>query len=160
MSNASELSVAMIGPAERRARTERRHRRLWSLAYGGFNPRRRSVRRDAEHHEQFVDWHDSHLLGVALAIVLLCSIDAFMTLTLLSHGASEFNPVMAELLYRDIAVFAVVKMALTGTGVLMLVALSRCRLFGKFRVVYGLYVTLAGYVALVGYEYLLLIRAV
>ena len=108
---------------------------------------------------QFVDWHDSHLLGVALGILLLCSIDAFMTLTLLSYGASEFNPVMAELLYHDIAVFAVVKMALTGVGVLTLVALSRCRLFGRVRVVYGLYVTLAGYLALVAYEYLLLIRA-
>src|SRR6266850_1487437 len=159
MSNAPELCVAMIGPAERRAPAERRHRRLWSLAYGSFHPRRRSVRRSAEHHVQFVDWHDSHLLGVALAIILLCSIDAFMTLTLLAHGASEFNPVMAELLYRDIAAFAVVKMALTGTGVLTLVALSRCHLFGKFRVVYGLYVTLAGYIALVGYEYLLFIRA-
>jgi hypothetical protein len=54
-------------------------------------------------------------------------------------------------------VFAVVKMALTGAGVLTLVALSRCRLFGKLRVVYGLYITLAGYLALVGYEYLLLL---
>ncbi|MGH8264132.1 MAG: DUF5658 family protein [Steroidobacterales bacterium] len=160
MTNAPELSVGILGPAERRARTERRLRRLWSLAYGSFDPRRRSVRRNAELHVQFVDWHDAHLLGVALAIILLCSIDAFMTLTLLSHGASEINPVMAELLYRDIAVFAVVKMALTGTGVLTLVALSRCRLFGKFRVVYGLYVTLAGYIALVGYEYLLLVRTV
>src|SRR6266850_5550101 len=98
MSNAPELCVAMIGTAERRARSERRHRRLWSLAYGGFHPRRRSVRRGAEHHVQFVDWHDSHLLGVALAIILLCSIDAFMTLMLLSLGASELNPVMAVLL--------------------------------------------------------------
>lgn len=145
--------------SERRARYERRRRMFWSLAYGSLHPRRRSVRRTTEHSAQFVDWHDPHLLGVALAIVLLCSVDGFLTLALLSQGASEVNPLMAAFLYRDIAVFAVVKMSLTGVGVVTLVALSRCWVFGNVRVAVALYLALAAYLALVVYEYTLLFRS-
>ncbi|HZF15317.1 MAG TPA: DUF5658 family protein [Steroidobacteraceae bacterium] len=155
---AGDACLSPSHPAERRERHERRNRRLWSIAYGSFHPRRRAVRRTAEHHVQFVDWHHPHLLGVALGIVLLCSLDAFLTLTLISQGASEVNPVMEALLYRDIAIFAVGKMFMTGAGVLTLVALSRCRLFGKLRVDLGLYLTLAGYIALIAYEMSLLNR--
>ena len=34
---------------------------------------------------QMVDWHESHLLGVAICILLLCGVDAFMTLRLLDR---------------------------------------------------------------------------
>ncbi len=156
MSVAGDICINPNLASERRMRLERRHRRLWSIAYGSFNPRRRSIRRTDGHHVQFVDWHRPHLLGVALGIILLCSIDAFLTLTLISQGASELNPVMAHLLYRDIAIFAVGKMFMTGVGVLTLVALSRCRVFGKIRVDVGLYLTLAGYIALIAYELSLL----
>jgi hypothetical protein len=145
---------------ERRNRHERRRRRAWSLLYGSFYPRRRGVRRNAEQHVEFVDWHDAHLFAAALAVVLLSSIDAFMTLMLLVHGAQEVNPVMAGLLYQNVASFAAVKMALTGLGVMTLVILSRCRVFGRIRVDLALYLTLAGYLALVSYEYSLLDRAV
>lgn len=156
MSVAGDICINPDQTSERRNRLERRHRRFWSIAYGSFNPRRRAVRRTAEHHLQFVDWHHPHLLGAALGILLLCSIDAILTLTLISQGASEVNPVMAELMYRDIAMFAVGKMFMTGGGVLTLVALSRCRIFGKVRVDLGLYLTLAGYVGLIAYEMSLL----
>jgi hypothetical protein len=158
MDAAREYVAANPHPAERRLRRERRRRHLWAVAYGSFNPRRRAARRSLEHHVQFVDWHDAHLLAVALAILLLSSIDAFLTLNLLTQGAQEVNPVMEHLLYRDIAMFATVKMSLTGLGVMTLVALSRCRVFGKFRVDLGLYLTLAAYATLVVYEFSLLDR--
>ena len=99
-----------------------------------------------------VDWHESHLLAIAIGILLLSFADAFLTINLLVLGAEEANPLMAALFYRDIALFTAVKMALTGGGVMMLVALSRMRLFGRIKVVQGLYVTLAIYVLLVLYE--------
>jgi hypothetical protein len=73
-------------------------------------------------------------------------------LNLLFLGAEEANPLMAALVYHDVAMFTAVKMALTGGGVILLVALSRLRLFGRIKVVQGLYVTLAVYVFLVLYE--------
>jgi hypothetical protein len=159
MAAVGELPAANENEPDRRDRRERRLRHFWSLLYGSFNPRRRGARRSHQHHSQFVDWHDAHLLGVALAILLLSSIDAFLTLNLLTHGAQEINPMMAGLLH-DVRMFAAVKMGLTGLGVVTLVVLARCRVFGRLRVDFGLYLSLLGYIALVGYEYSLLYSAV
>jgi hypothetical protein len=144
-------------PSERRARPERRHRRLWSVWYGSFNPRRRApARRVADERFHTIDWYSPHLLAVAIVISLLCVADAFMTLMLLSNGAEEINPVMAALLYRSVAAFTAGKMATTGVSVLALVVLSRYRFMRLVRVEAMMYLVLAAYVSLIGYELWLL----
>jgi hypothetical protein len=65
---------------------------------------------------------------------------------------------MAWLLYGGVGMFAAVKMALTGIGVMTLVVLARCRVFGRIRVDLALYLTLCGYVTLVVYEFSMLNR--
>lgn len=146
--------------SERRGARERRRLTLRSVVYGGFRPRRRSVRRLDDGSIPMVDWHEAHLLAVAIGILLLCCADAFLTLNLLVLGAQEANPFMARLIYGDVTVFAAVKMGLTGLGVLVLVLLSRYRMFGRFKVVTTLYLALAAYCALVLYELVLLFHLV
>ena len=143
---------------ERRV-ADRRRRHWWSIWYGGFKPRRRGGRR-RDDHDRFVlvDWHASHLLLIAIAILLLCAGDAVLTLKLLSVGAVEANPLMARVIGRDASVFAAAKMAMTGIGVVLLVAASRYRLYRALRVEMALYALLAGYAALIGYEFWLLQR--
>lgn len=151
--------VRMVSPGvihDRRHSTDRRRFTVWSVIYGGFRPRRRSVRREVEHSVPVVDWHDTHLLAVAIGILLLCCADAFLTLNLLALGAQEANPVMAKLIYLDVTLFTAVKMGVTSLGVVVLVLLSRYRVFGRFRVVTTLYVALVGYAALILYELTLL----
>jgi len=43
------------------------------------------------------DWFHPQWLAVGMLILLLCSADALLTLTLISHGAVEVNPLMAPL---------------------------------------------------------------
>lgn len=93
-----------------------------------------------------------------IVILLLSIADALLTLTLLEHGASEANPLMAPLVTGSGHWFAFWKVGLTTAGVVMLVLLSRYRLFGWVRVGALLYVVLALYVALVTYEWSLLHR--
>ncbi len=138
---------------ERRARAERRHRVWWSVFYGSFNPRRRTPPRrldDSRFHS--LDWHSSHLLAVAISILLLSVMDAFLTLVLLQGGADEVNPVMAVLIYRSVAMFTALKMGMTGVGVLLMVFLARYRFMRLLPVEWVLYGILAAYVALIGYE--------
>ena len=145
-------------PADRRG-ADRRRRRWWSVLYGGFRPRRRGARRLGEDARSFaLDWHASHLLFVAIAILLLCAGDAFLTLKLLSAGALEVNPLMALVVDGDVAVFTACKTALTGIGVVLLVALARYRFMRRIRVEFALYAVLCGYLALVAYEFWLLKR--
>jgi hypothetical protein len=137
---------------DRRRGSDRRRLTFWSVIYGGILPRRRNTRRMMDHHLPVVDWHESHLLAIAICILLLSCADAFLTLRLLLLGAEEVNPFMAALVYHNVALFTGVKMALTGAGVVLLVALSRLRLFGGIKVVQALYATLVVYVILVLYE--------
>jgi hypothetical protein len=142
---------------DRRLRRERRRRVWWSVLYGSFNPRRRSSPRrldDSGFHG--LDWHAAHLLAVALGILILSVADAFMTVTLLSGGAYEVNPVMAAVINRSATAFAGLKMALTGTSVVMMVFLARYRLMRIVRVEVILYCVLCGYFALLTYEFWML----
>jgi uncharacterized protein DUF5658 len=139
-------------PEERRvAKSDRRALTLWTLFASGFSPRRRTGRR-ASDHELPVDFHDPRLLVPVVAMLLLSIMDAFLTVTLMSDGAQETNPLLAFVLTEHPRLFAVVKMGLTGLGAMLLVALARARLFKIVRVSAFLYALLAGYFCLVMYE--------
>lgn len=148
-------SAGILG--ERREVAERRSRVLWSIAYGSFNPRRRNPPRRVEDTRfQTLDWHSSHLLIVAIAILLLSVGDAFLTLGLMSRGADEINPLMALVLYRNAKVFAAIKMTMTGLSVVCMVFLARYRFMRVVRVETALYGVLCGYIGLVAYEFWML----
>jgi hypothetical protein len=149
--------VSRAGPyltQERRDRAERRRRLWWSICYGSFNPRRRTPPRrldDSSFHS--LDWHSAHLLAVAISILLLSVTDAFLTLLLLQGGsAAEVNPIMAALLYRSVAVFAALKMAVTSVSLILMVILARYRFMRLLRVEWVLYGVLVAYMSLIGYE--------
>jgi Domain of unknown function (DUF5658) len=79
-------------------------------------------------------------------------VDAFMTLILLQGGADEVNPIMALVVYRSVAVFAALKMALTSFGVVFMVFLARYRFMRRLPVGWVLYGVLIAYTSLIGYE--------
>lgn len=144
--------------ARERCAADRRRRVWWSLCYGNFNPRRRMPpRRGLERHRfYFLDWHSSHLLAVAIGVLLLSAMDAFLTLLLLERGAAEVNPIMAALLYRSVAAFAALKMAMTSVSVVLMVFLSRYRFMRLLRVEWVLCAVLVAYGSLICYEVSLL----
>ncbi|MDP9084103.1 MAG: DUF5658 family protein [Pseudomonadota bacterium] len=142
---------------ERRDRNDRRRRVLWSVCYGSFMPRRRvPPRRIDESRFHTLDWHSPHLLGVAIAILLLSVLDAFLTPVLMQGGAAEVNPIMAVLLYRSIAVFAALKITMTSVSLVFMVALARYRFMRLILVEWVLYGVLIGYLSLIAYEYSML----
>ena len=70
--------------------------------------------------------------------------------------AEEANPLMAPLVGHSALAFALVKIGLTAGGVLLLTQLARLRAFGRIPVGVFLYLVLAIYGALIGYEISLL----
>lgn len=149
---ATDRSAAPPAFAERRGAPDRRRHFLWSLVYGGFYPRRRGGRRLTDQHRPIVDWHGPELLFSSVGLIVLCLCDAALTLVLLAHGASEANPVMALIVDGDVERFALVKLALTASGLLALVAVSRFTVFRLIRVANLVHLAMAGYVALIIYE--------
>jgi hypothetical protein len=150
--DAASASAAM----ERRNAPDRRKRMFYSLMYGSFNPRRRVARRTDARSLRDLDWHEPQWLAVAVLIVLLCCVDAALTMTLIGHGAYEVNPIMAPIVGGSVLVFTLVKVGLTGAGVVLLTLAARMRAFGKVPVGFLLYAVLVAYGTLIVYELRLL----
>ena len=130
---------------------DRRDLTLRTFLTSGFSPRRRAGRR-AGGQESPVDFHEPYLLVLAVVMLLLSVADAFLTVTLMSDGAQETNPLLAFVLDEHPRFFAVTKMALTGMGVVLLVAIARTKLFRVVRAELFFQALVVAYVALVAYE--------
>lgn len=152
------------GPApgireDRRLRRDRRRENsIHAFVYGNFRPRRRNSRRTADNHQFIFDWHEPHLLYVALAIVLLSCTDALFTLNLLHIGAVEVNLLMNGMIRIGVEQFLWVKISTTVVSVLALVFAAQHHFMGWFRVIRLLHVICVGYVVLIAYEIYLFIR--
>jgi len=144
---------------DRRRGADRRKEGIRALWHGSFNPRRRGSRRTGERLVSSVDWHDPRWLAVAMLIVLFSCVDAFLTLTLIDHGAYEVNPFMALLVGGSGLAFAMVKIGLTAGGVVLLTMLAWMKVFGRIPVSLLLYTVLLGYGVLLFYEFRLLQEA-
>ncbi len=146
-------------PADRRVGQDRRRERsLRAFCYGNFRPRRRDSRRADDQHRYIFDWHEPHLLFVALGIVLLSCTDALFTLNLLHLGAVEVNTFMNNMIGVGAEQFVWVKISMTVVSVLTLVFLAQRRFMGRFRVIRLLYGICACYFALIVYEIYLFCR--
>ncbi len=139
-----------------RRRGERRREVLRALLLGSFHARRRRPRRATEQALAAIDWHHPQWLATAILIVMFSCADALLTLSLLAHGAYEFNPLMRPLVGGSGLAFVVVKVGLTAGGVVLLTLLARMRLFGRLSAGLLLYALLAAYGALLLYELSLL----
>jgi len=78
--------------------------------------------------------------------------DSVFTLTLISHGGTEVNPVMNWLLHQSIFAFVAVKMVLTAIPAVMLVATGNLLVFGRIRARSILAGALGMYCGLIVYE--------
>lgn len=114
---------------ERRVSTvDRRRLTVRTILQGAFNPRRRAGRRAGDQGLP-IDWHHPELMILSLVMLGLSVADAVLTVTLLNHGAEEANPLLAWFVPSHPSLFAAVKMALTGIGTVLLVAVAQSRLF-------------------------------
>ena len=145
------------GVAEDRRDVDRRKRKLWSLIYGGFRPRRRNIRRESDRHWWNLDWHEPRHLYFGIAIFLMSAADALFTMNLIAIGAHETNPFLRPLTNGDPDTFIQVKLSLTAFGVIFLVWAARHQFMGRFPVARLLQVFCAGYVALMIWELYLLV---
>jgi len=137
---------------ERRAdNVERRNTSLKSVIVGAFRPHRRAGRRASDRHFP-IEWHDPYLPFLALAMLLLSVTDAFMTVTLLTRGVEEAYLLLAFMLNEHPNLFAAIKMALKGFGIVLLVAVARIRLLGLISVRLVFQSLMLVYLSLLVYE--------
>jgi len=142
----------------KRVIAERRQFTWRTVFYGFIRSRRHNLRRDVDAEVLFLDWHHPWLFFLAVGTMIFSCLDAFMTLQLLERGMVEANPVMAAIMGQGTTAFAVSKMLLTGTGILIIVFLAKARFLNRLRVGLLLTIFFSLYACLVCYEFVFLIR--
>jgi len=139
--------------------TADRRQFTWRTVFFGFTrSRRHDLRRDVDAEILFLDWHHPWLFFLAVGTMIFSCLDAFMTLQLLERGMVEANPVMAAVMGQGTTAFAVSKMFLTGTSILILVFLAKARFLNRLRIGLLLTIFFSLYACLVCYEFVFLIR--
>jgi len=135
---------------------DRRRYTLRTLWRALRQPRRMRGRRSADRRFAVLDRVEPGVAWLAILLMVFSLLDALFTLTLLSRGGSELNPVMDALLRHDVRAFALAKMALTAIPAALLVATANVVVFGRLRA-RSLLAALTGlYAGLMVYELLLL----
>jgi hypothetical protein len=150
-----ELGEAM---EDQRVIADRRQFSWRTIFFGFLRSRRHNLRRDEDADVVFLDWHHPWLFFLAVGTMIFSCLDAFMTLLLLEHGFYEANPIMAAVLEQGTAVFAVTKLFMTGTSILILVFLAKSRFLNRVRTGLILTVFFSLYACLVCYEFVFLMR--
>ena len=132
--------------------TERR-RYTGKTLYGTlFINRRRQSRRDGDQRDSYIDWYGPESLAITVIILLLCCLDAFLTLILLNNGAVELNIFMDWLIKKDNQIFAITKIAITSLALIVLVMHFNFRIYRIFSVRYIMYALVPIYSLLIAHE--------
>jgi hypothetical protein len=115
---------------ERRSGVDRRRSGLpawWRLLFTGARAR---IRRKEDRQRFFLlDRYSTPLFVTIVSILFLTITDAFLTLILIDHGASEINPVMAYFLGMGPLIFLMSKYLLTSISVFVLVIFSQILIY-------------------------------
>ena len=91
-------------------------------------------------------------------MLILCLVDAVLTLMLLHCGSEEFNPLMGCLLEHGIRPFLIGKYVLTAVGLPLLLIYKNHYLFGtRFRVGYLIPIIVTLYLVLIAYQTFLIV---
>ena len=137
---------------EQRDEDGRRKPSLKTLLGSLTHHRRRQPRREEDHHNNYTDWYGHWPLAATFTIILLCFADAFLTMVLLSKGAVELNGLMDFLIQKDIQLFAIVKMSVTGIALIVLVLHFNFRIYKYIAVRYLIYGLVPLYSLLIFHE--------
>jgi hypothetical protein len=117
--------MAEYTDVERRSGQDRRQNQLPWFKKVLFRGQRMSSRR-AEDRRRLIP-PDRYSLSVSMGVILVLSLsllDAFLTLILLSQGATELNPILNYYLSHGPSVFLLVKYGLTVFSVLIILLMK------------------------------------
>jgi hypothetical protein len=117
-----------------------------------FKCRRRNGRRHQDEHNTYTDWYGPWPLVATLLIIILCCVDAFLTLILLDKGAVELNVLMDILIQKDTQLFTIVKVSVTGLALVILVLHFNFRVYRVIAVRYLIYAFVPMYMLLIAHE--------
>jgi hypothetical protein len=122
--------------------------------------RRKRARRFEEAENYYVDRYELRYLLLIISILILCFLDAFLTVILLQLGAKELNPFMLIFIEKDVVLSMVVKYVITAISLIFILVHKNFRIFRNLQVRSLIYFVLTLYIALVIFEFVSYVKIV
>jgi hypothetical protein len=145
---------------DRRQLPDRRIASTKSFSFYPVRGRRKRARRVEEGENYYVDRYELRYLFLIISILILCFLDAFLTVILLQLGAEELNPFMLIFIKKDLVLSMIVKYVITALSLICILIHKNFRIFRNLRVHSVIYFVLALYVVLVLFEFISYINIV
>ena len=143
---------------DRRQLQDRRLSSTKSICLYTMRGRRKKARRMEEAENYYVDRYELRYLFLIISILILCFLDAFLTVILLQLGAVELNPFMLIFIEKDVVLSMVVKYVITAISLTCILIHKNFRIFRNLRVRSLIYFVLTLYVVLVLFEFVSYIK--
>ena len=145
---------------DRRQLADRRLASTKTLSSYTLRGRRKRARRGEEAENYYVDRYELRYLFLITSILILCFLDAFLTVILLQLGAEELNPFMLIFIEKDVVLSMVVKYVITAVSLICILIHKNFRIFRNLRVHSLIYFVLTLYIVLVLFEFISYIKIV
>lgn len=139
---------------DRRQLPDRRLSSTKSFSLYAMRGRRKKARRVQEAENYYVDRYELRYLFLIISILVLCFLDAFLTVILLQLGAEELNPFMLIFIKKDVVLSMVVKYVITALSMICILIHKNFKIFRNLRVHSLIYFVLTLYVVLVLFEFI------
>ena len=143
---------------EKRQLEDRRKNPTRPLSKYSFIGKRKENRRSKDGMNYYVDRYESKYLVLVIFILILCVLDALLTLKLLQYGGEELNPFMAVLIEKDALLFLISKISITAINLIILLVHKNFHVFGSFKLRYVIYSIFFLYFLLILYEIYLFLK--
>ena len=145
---------------DRRQLADRRLASTKTFSSYTLRGRRKRARRGEEAENYYVDRYELRYLFLITSILILCFLDAFLTVILLQLGAEELNPFMLIFIEKDVVLSMVVKYVITAVSLICILIHKNFRIFRNLRVHSLIYFVLILYIVLVLFEFISYIKIV
>jgi hypothetical protein len=145
---------------DRRQLADRRLASTKTLSSYILRGRRKRARRGEEAENYYVDRYELRYLFLITSILILCFLDAFLTVILLQLGAEELNPFMLIFIEKDVVLSMVVKYVITAVSLICILIHKNFRIFRNLCVHSLIYFVLTLYIVLVLFEFISYIKIV
>jgi hypothetical protein len=139
-------------PTEQRYIPDQRGAPTKPVSRYSLRGRRKKARRAGEDKDYYVDWYEPRYFVLISLILILCVLDAYLTLKILAFGGSELNLLMLFLMEKKPILAMVIKYVATAVCVGIILIHKNFIVFGKLKVYYLIYVVFFVYFILVTYE--------
>ena len=137
---------------ERRKLPDRRRTPTKPLSWHSMKGKRKESRRAHEHRHYYVDWYEPHYFITIVLILILCVMDAYLTLKILHLGGEELNPLML-LFFNKLPILSMVfKYVITAASIIVILIHKNFIVFKRVKVYHFIYAVFSVYVILVTYE--------